>query len=514
MVLSGASAEASVSTLCTGYAGCARAGMSNSGYSSWGSTMYWRMYGGHNCTNYVAYRMVQTGLANTRPWSGGGNAANWGSAMSRITDATPAVGAVAWWKAGVKPAGSVGHVAYVERVVSSTEIIVSQDSWHGDFSWARITRSGTGWPSGFIHFNDVHLLNTSAPLITGDARVGATLAAGPGVWTPTGVTLAYQWLQNGTPIDGATTTTLLLRPGQQSKRISVRVSASSPGFPGATAVSAPTASVQAGVLTATEAPTVTGEAEVGQTLRASTGSWSPAPDELRYQWRVGGAAVAGATDPELSLDAALVGKPVSVSVTAAKNGYPSRTSTSAGTTSVRPGTLTVAGPPTLAGQAQPGHTLSVQLPQLPPDTAVAVQWLRAGVLVPHATSTSYRLSPADLGSQLLAQVNLTRAGYAPQSLRTTSTNVVRAIPAIAVSVRPGTGRLSLTVRVRARGVDVVTGRIQVRSRGRVLQEIPLQDGSAQATVTGLPSGARTYRFRFPTTSTVTAGVVQRRLTIG
>jgi hypothetical protein len=43
-------------------------------------------------------------------------------------------------------------VAYVEKVVSPTEIIVSQDSWGGDFSWARITKDGKGWPNGFVHF--------------------------------------------------------------------------------------------------------------------------------------------------------------------------------------------------------------------------------------------------------------------------------------------------------------------------------------------------------------------------
>ena len=29
--------------------------------------MYWRMYAGHNCTNYVAYRLIQTGMPDSRP---------------------------------------------------------------------------------------------------------------------------------------------------------------------------------------------------------------------------------------------------------------------------------------------------------------------------------------------------------------------------------------------------------------------------------------------------------------
>ena len=139
-----APASATVTTLCVGYTGCAKLGMSDAGYSKASGTMYWRMYSGHNCTNYAAYRMVKSGLANSRPWTGGGNATRWGTSMASKTNGTPTVGSVAWWKAGVYPAGSAGHVAYVEKVVSADEIIVSMDSWRGDFSWARITRASRG----------------------------------------------------------------------------------------------------------------------------------------------------------------------------------------------------------------------------------------------------------------------------------------------------------------------------------------------------------------------------------
>ncbi len=48
-----------------------------------------------------------------------------------------------------------GDVAYVERVVSPSEIYVSEDNWGGDFRWRKITRSGGRWPQGFIHLKDV-----------------------------------------------------------------------------------------------------------------------------------------------------------------------------------------------------------------------------------------------------------------------------------------------------------------------------------------------------------------------
>jgi surface antigen len=85
--------------LCTGYTACKNAGYPSAGYAANNHKMYWRMYSGHNCTNYVAYRMVKAGMPNVRPWSGSGNATNWGVAMRNITDQQPRVGAVAWWRA-------------------------------------------------------------------------------------------------------------------------------------------------------------------------------------------------------------------------------------------------------------------------------------------------------------------------------------------------------------------------------------------------------------------------------
>ena len=115
------------------------AGYPNAGYKAHASTSYWRQSTGHNCTNYVAYRLVTNGLANTRPATLSGNAYNWGSAFPSQTNDAPAVGSVAWW--GQSFSGT-GHVAYVEKVVSADEIIVSEDNWGGDFRWRTITRSG------------------------------------------------------------------------------------------------------------------------------------------------------------------------------------------------------------------------------------------------------------------------------------------------------------------------------------------------------------------------------------
>ena len=419
--------------------------MSDSGYGAASRTMYWRMYAGHNCTNYAAYRMVRSGLANSRPWTGDGNATNWGVAMHSVTNGTPMVGAVAWWRAGVRPAGSAGHVAYVERVVSADEIIVSMDSWHGDFSWARITRTSSGWPSGFIHFNDVHLRTTVVPKVTGTAKVGTVLTASAGTWTPSPTSLAYQWLANGVAVTGANATTFTPTTAQVGKQLTVRVTASGLGYPATTAYSTPTAAVLPGVLERTSEPQVDGDATVGQTLQGVPATWTPSPDHVAYQWLADGTALPGADAATLDVVPALVGKALSLQVTATKAGYPAAVATSAALDPVTPGTIAVSSTPRVDGIARPGQLVRVVLPSIVPTSAVAIQWLRNGIPVAGATGRTYQVGPTDLGTRLLAQLRLTRTGYTPASVASTPTPLVRSAPVLQVSTTAGVGRLALNV---------------------------------------------------------------------
>ena len=513
VVTTPAPASATVTTLCVGYTGCARLGMSTSGYSAANSTMYWRMYSGHNCTNYAAYRMVRSGMPNTRPWSGGGNATYWGTSMSRITNGTPAVGSVAWWRAGVYPAGSAGHVAYVEKVISADEIVVSMDSWRGDFSWARITRTSRGWPSGFIHFNDVRLDNTALPQVSGAARVGSRLAATAGSWNAANATYTYQWLADGAPIQGATGATTSLTQAVTGKRISVRVTASADGYPTASAVSAATAAVEPGVISNTAPPTIAGDPQVDSTLTAQPGTWSPAPAGLTYQWLADRTPVVGATSPTLALDPSLVGKAITVRVTARKTGYAAVAKLSAASVTVRRGTQTLAAAPTLSGRAAPGGVVRVGAVGADPAARTHVQWQRGGTPVPGATGATYRITSADLGHSVRAKVRVTRPGYTPLVVRSPWSRRIRTKPMMRVSVEPGTNRLTFRATVRAAGVRSINGVVKVRARGKLIRTVRLRDGVASATLTGLRHGARTYKFRVPVTAATQRTFVARRVTI-
>ena len=190
------------------------------------------MYTGTNCTNYVAYRLVTTnGMPNVRPKSGVGNAEDWGFVMSSITNSTPTAGSVAWW-------GRTGHhVAYVEKVVSSSEIWVSESNWSGAFDWRKITKSGSGWPDGFIHFKDLKILNTSRPAIKGTVKVGprSRHRAAPGA--PPATRTPISGCPTGPRIAGATARTFTPTTAQLGKPLAVRVTATRTSYPTVSATS-------------------------------------------------------------------------------------------------------------------------------------------------------------------------------------------------------------------------------------------------------------------------------------
>lgn len=86
-------------------------------------------------------------------------------------------------------------------------------------------------------------LTPGTPKLTGTAVVGRTLTAGPGEWTPDGVTLGYRWYRGGLLVTKATGETYQLSGADVGYRITVRVTGKLAGYHNLTVESAPTAPV-------------------------------------------------------------------------------------------------------------------------------------------------------------------------------------------------------------------------------------------------------------------------------
>ena len=81
-----------------------------------------------------------------------------------------------------------------------------------------ITRGGVLGPGGPT--------NTVAPVVSGTTTVGQTLSSTTGTWTGEGsITYAYQWLDDGAAISGATSNTFTLTASEEGGFITCRVTA-------------------------------------------------------------------------------------------------------------------------------------------------------------------------------------------------------------------------------------------------------------------------------------------------
>ncbi len=163
---------------------------------------------------------------------------------------------------------------------------------------------------------------TKVPSISGTLAVGSTVKAVPGTWSPTATSYAYQWSANGTAIKGATSPSLKITASMVGKRLTVKVTAKRTGHPSGVATSAASAKIAKGKAPkATKKPTISGTAKVGRTVKALVGTWSPKADSYRYEWRLNGKVIKGATGKTLKLTSSMRNKKLTVTVIARKSGH-------------------------------------------------------------------------------------------------------------------------------------------------------------------------------------------------
>jgi hypothetical protein len=173
-------------------------------------------------------------------------------------------------------------------------------------------------------------LTAPTPTISGSARVGSTLTASPGPWTP-GTALAYAWSLDGAPIAGATSARLALTPSMAGGRVTVTVTGTRAGHTTAQRTSS-AVTVARGTLSSSR-PRITGSAKVGRTLKVKVGSWAPRPS-FRYTWFANGRVVRTTTSPSLTVSRKWTGKKLRVKVTGTRAGYTTRSVTSPSTSKV------------------------------------------------------------------------------------------------------------------------------------------------------------------------------------
>ena len=167
---------------------------------------------------------------------------------------------------------------------------------------------------------------------------------------------------------------------------------------------------------ATGAPTISGRAQVGETLTATTSGIVDADGianaVFAYQWLADNAAIGGATASTYTVLSGDVGKVIKVRVTFTDDAGNDETVTSSATGAVAAANSTATGAPTISGTAQAGETLTADTSGIS-DTdgltgaAFAYQWLADDATIGGATASTYTVLSGDVGKAIKVRVTFT-----------------------------------------------------------------------------------------------------------
>ena len=184
---------------------------------------------------------------------------------------------------------------------------------------------------------------TGAPSTSGTVQVGETLTAGTsGIADADGLTsatFAYQWVAGESDINGATGSSYALTSSEQGKAIKVRVTFTDDAGHEESLTSGATTAVAARPNSpATGAPTISGTAQVGETLTAGTSGIADSNGltsaTFAYQWVGGESDINGATGSSYALTSSDQSKTIKVRVAFTDDAGHEESLTSGATTAV------------------------------------------------------------------------------------------------------------------------------------------------------------------------------------
>jgi len=278
------------------------------------------------------------------------------------------------------------------------------------------TQSSTSLPT--VSIANGTFTATPLPTISGTARVGVTVSAVTGTWSPVATSSTFVWKRNGVAIAGATAATYEIVAADLTTQLTVVQTGSSTGYAAAPVTSLPTVAVVAGIFGTQPTPLVSGLARIGSTLTASSEAWQPAASTLTYQWKRAGVNITGATGSTYVVQPIDAGSTISVAATASRLAYLPVTKVSAATATIDHLVFSDAVTPTISGLEKVEGVLTASTGDWTPiPTQFTYQWNRrvASVTTPiaGATNATYTLVGADAGATISVSVTATKLGYTP-----------------------------------------------------------------------------------------------------
>ena len=203
---------------------------------------------------------------------------------------------------------------------------------------------------------------------------------------------------------------------------------------------------------ATGAPTISGTAQVGQTLTASTSGISDSDGltsvAYTYQWLADDVEITGATGSTYTLTTTDQNKAIKVTVSFTDDADNSESLTSAATSAVAAAPTTnnpATGLPTISGTTTTGNTLTAVTSGITDadgmeNAEFSYQWLRADAAISGATASTYTLVSADAGNAIKVRVSFTDDNGNSESVTSAGTASISSTP----TNTPATGQPSIS----------------------------------------------------------------------
>ncbi|NYJ02925.1 hypothetical protein HNR19_003623 [Nocardioides thalensis] len=272
--------------------------------------------------------------------------------------------------------------------------------------YADATATATAGPVALGTFT-----NTRLPVIQGSLRVGQALTVAEGAWTPDPSVLGYEWYVGNTLVHtGLSYTPTNAQVGSTITAVEI---ARRPGYEAGRATSPPV-TVLSGDFVNNALPTITGTAQVGRTLTAHSGDWTPDPDSSAWQWYADNQLIPGATGATYVPTVDELGEQVTVRETVARTdgSVPPKAATSAPTAKVVPGLFVNDARPTITGVVRVGEELTAHAGDWTPDPVASTwQWYADGNPIAGAAGATYVLTAQELGQRVTVVQTATRPGY-------------------------------------------------------------------------------------------------------
>ena len=201
---------------------------------------------------------------------------------------------------------------------------------------------------------------------------------------------------------------------------------------------------------ATGAPTISGTAQVGETLTADTSGIADADGldnaAFAYQWLSDDAAIDGATGSTYTLADVDEGKAIKAQVSFTDDAGNDETLTSAATATVEaPRNNPATGAPTISGTVQVGETLTADTSGISDadgltSVSYSYQWIRndgnSDSAISGATASTYTLADPDESKAIKVKVSFTDDAGNDETLTSAATDAVAAKPNSPVTGAP------------------------------------------------------------------------------